>query len=350
MQQKTEDRGVKRDTQFVLNYHKHPNTGGVGHVSMTGFYNGKEVKLSVYPTEDLSLLTPLAVVSMFVFPITADNHTSSSKTDSPIHASYDITNMVSNPGEALDEMEKIGELIASGRASFSLTPNLLTQSLTALLNKNSSTSNMLLGMKVLDRRVIEAEVDKVTVVNCAESISRVLEKGGIERPSGLMGYATPSGINEFFASNPLSSEPLMLLEGQMLVEDTDTAPLQSQMSLTKPELGFFSSLFQSVKDFFHNPLVSTASTELKDEGSDAAHDWSTRGILSGLELKDTDIVLAASSETKEPASREEATSSPRASEYSESFFAASTDTILVTAQNENESDLDYCSRVDAMIN
>ena len=50
------------------------------------------------------------------------------------------------------------------------------------MNKNTSTSNMLLGLKTLDRDRVNAELATVDVVNCADSTRRVLKKAGIELP------------------------------------------------------------------------------------------------------------------------------------------------------------------------
>ncbi|KTD78822.1 hypothetical protein [Legionella waltersii] len=342
MQHKTEVVVVETSSKLVINYHKHPEVGGVGHVSLEVTHQGKTTVLSVYPTEDLTPTTPIAVTSMYVFPTKAVNHTSPSKSDSPIFASYDITEQVQDMDAVFAKAQELCEIIESGRAAFTLTPSQVTHTATAVLNSNTSTTNMMLGLKVMDRDLIDNEVDKVTVINCAEAISRVLEAGGIERPEGLLSFPTPSRINSYFAAMYNQTE-VTEPEPELILEDPDAAPIQSQTQSTEEEPGLLRSMYNSVCSFFSSKGSHTSGQSNDDTTSydqdGASHQSSSTSEPERVEQSD------------ETPSREEDTSSPRASESSDSFFSSSNeDTSSVAAKKEDESDLDYCSRTDAMVN
>jgi hypothetical protein len=344
MQHKVDVVVVETSSKLVINYHKHPEVGGVGHVSLEVTHQGKTAILSVYPSEDLTPVTPIAITTMYVFPTKAVNHTTPSTSDSPIFATYDVTAQVQNMDAVLAKALELHETIESGRAAFTLTPGQVTHTATAILNPNSSTTNMLMGLKVMDRGLIENEIDKVTVINCAEAISRVLEAGGIERPEGMLSFATPSGINSHFASMFEKSAETEA-EPELILEDPDKAPVQSQMQSTEEEPGLLRSMYNSVCSFFTSN-GSKSSGASRDETTSYEQDESSHQSSSTAEPDS-----AKSAQGEETPSREEDTSSPRASESSDSFFASSNeDTSSVTAQKDDESDLDYCSRTDAMVN
>ena len=75
---------------------------------------GKRSSLVFYPSEKLSAATPIAVTSMYVFPSAAVNHIEPSENDSPVFASYDITDKVTNKDAALEEMLALNKSIAAG--------------------------------------------------------------------------------------------------------------------------------------------------------------------------------------------------------------------------------------------
>ncbi|KTC86151.1 MULTISPECIES: hypothetical protein [Legionella] len=339
-----------KGTKFVLNYHLHVNQGGVGHVSLTGTHNGETVNLSVYPSEKLSVATPVVVSSMYVFPSLAENHDTPRKGDSPIYASYDITDLLPNKAAALEEMKEISRRIDSGHATFSITPNFVTQTTSAVFNPNSSTSNMMLGFKTFERDKIEKEIDKIQTLNCAEATSRVLKKGGMERPPGLLSYATPSGIHEFFESK---------------MKEAENAELeQSQESSTEVETGFMRSFFGKVKDFFSpqetQPSETVEEYPMSTNDSTSYQDWSSETVE--LSSKDEEpeseasatgsseytfddfadeVAVELSSNDEEP---EKEASSQRASESTSSFFAQG------AGSRTLESDEAYTSRIDAIFN
>ncbi|HAT8179211.1 TPA: hypothetical protein JA361_06990 [Legionella pneumophila] len=340
MQQKIELVVGEQTSKFVINYHKHPEVGGVGHVSMEITHKGQSVILSVYPSEEISLATPIVIVSMYVFPSKAVNHTTPQKTDSPIYASYNITEQVENMDAAFEKAKELIEIIESGRAAFTLTPSRLTHIATVVMNSNSSNSNLLWGLRFMDRELIDNEFDSVDVINCAEAISRVIKAGGIERPEGMLPFQTPSSINSYFASMSKSSE------------NSEADPEQSQKKSAVEAPGFFRSMFNSVCGFF-TPKGTQSSKDLRNETTSFEQDSFALYSSSGSSRNEPEKVeqeVEKPSPGKETQSREADTSSPRASECSESFFAQSfNDTSSVIAKKDDESDLDYCSRIDAMI-
>ncbi|RUR28679.1 hypothetical protein [Legionella qingyii] len=351
MQTKNEIESVQTTSKIVVNYHKHPEVGGTGHVSIEATHEGRTRVISVYPNDKLSVLTPLAISSMYVFPTKAVNHSSPSSSDSPIHATYDITDKIENMNAAMEEIENLYELMNSGRASFSLTPCSITQTTTAILNSNTSTTNMLLGLKVCDRNLMESEISTVEVINCAEAVSRILEAGGMKRPSGIMSFPTPSSINSHFASLCENIAKRDSAKEQSL-ECIEEAPEQSQTISTEENPGLFTRMFNSVIGFF-TPNETQYSTEpTAQSSSNYNYDWSSHhsGFTDEPEKVEVEVQVEISSTEQESTSdlefRNEDRTSPKASECSESFFS----TESITAQREEESDLDYCSRYDSMVN
>lgn len=347
MQKKIEIEVVETTSKVVLNYHKHPEVGGTGHVSIEATCDGKKYVISVYPSTDLSPLTPLAVTSMYIFPTKAVNHSSPSHTDSPIHASYDLTDEIADINAVIEEMSKLHEVMDSGRASFSLTPGCVTKTAAAILNCNASTTNMMLGLKMYDRSLIDSEIAQVEVINCAEAVSRILEAGGIKRPEGILSFAAPSSINSHFASRFKETEGTDTATEQS-PEPSETVPEQSQPSPTAEEPGFLRGIYNSFVSFF-TPKETYSSTEPTKQSSNSYdYDWPSYDSSPSEESAKVETQVETPSRdevTPSPASRDEDTSS-RASECSESFFSSE----QVTAQREEESDLDYCSRYDAMVN
>ncbi|WP_392537968.1 hypothetical protein [Legionella sp. 227] len=338
MQKKIELEVVQTASKVVLNYHKHPEVGGTGHVSIEATHEGKKHVISVYPSAELSAFTPLAISSMYVFPTKAVNHSTPSTSDSPVHASYDITDQIKDMDAVIEKIDELNELMNSGRASFSLTPGSVTKAATAVFNNNSSTSNMLLGLKMLDRDIIESEIAKVDVINCAEAVSRILEAGGMKRPEGIMSFAAPASINSHFASQFKKTE------------DTVTATEQSKTTATEEAPGLLRSMFNSVRDFFTWKETSeeTQSHTQPIQQSSSSHDddWPTYDSGSVEEPEKVDAPVEISSPEDEPTSRSEDTPSSRPSECSDSFFSSEP----ITAQKDDESDLDYCSRYESMVN
>jgi hypothetical protein len=350
MQQKIDVIIVQTSSKLVINYHKHPEVGGVGHVSLEVTHQGKTAILSVYPSEELSPVTPIAVTTMYVFPTKAVNHISPLKSDSPVYATYDITDQVQDMDAVLKKALELHETIESGRAAFTLTPGNLTHTATAVMNPNSSTLNMLLGLKLMDRELIENEFDKVTVINCAEAISRVLEAGGIERPEGMLSFPTPSGINKHFAALLNKTESMEIAQEQAPDSTEEVAPKQSQTKSTEEAPGLLRSMYNSVCNFF-TPRESHSSRGASDETPSYEHDGFAYYSSSNTEPERTEQTVEKTAPGEETPSREVDTSSPKASESSDSFFASSNnDTSSVIAQKDDESDLNYCSRTDAMIN
>ncbi|HHT0591813.1 TPA: hypothetical protein ACTXXA_000767 [Legionella anisa] len=374
-------------SKFVLNYHRHPNLGGVGHISMSGTHNGESVCISIYPSEDLSILTPIVITSMFVFPSPAVNHTVQHESDSPIHASYDITDLIENKDAALEEMKNLHSLMESGKAAFSLMPNSVTKTTSALLNRNCSTFNMMTGLKLLDREITSQEVEKVHVINCAEGISRVLERGGMTRPSGIFSYATPSGINAFFESiyvertgsilsicdlteqsepNPTKKDSDAPDQSQSNPDKVDSS-LQSSIQVysTQEEPSLFSSFFSKVRDlFFSSPAVQPSRKSESSFSGWSSYDSNYAEVTLEISSNSVSTVketysievsesLISSYETQSVMQQreEEPESSVRISESSLSFFEqGSSDTQSVLQQRDEESDVSYLQRMDAMVN
>ncbi|MCW8443706.1 hypothetical protein OQJ05_06550 [Fluoribacter gormanii] len=339
----------KTTSKVVVNYHKHPEVGGTGHVSIEATHEGKTRLISVYPNDKLSPLTPLSISSMYVFPTKAVNHSSQSSSDSPIHATYDITDKIENMDAAMEEMDNLHELMNSGRASFSLTPCSMTQTTTAILNSNTSTSNMLLGLKVFDRALIDSEISTVVVINCAEAVSRILEAGGMKRPDGILSFPTPSSINSHFASLCENIAKTDSTKEQSL-ECIETVPEQTQAISTEENPGLFTRMFNSLIGFF-TPQEAQSSTDPTTKCfSNYNHDWPSHHSEFTDEPEKVEVQIEISSTEQELVSgfecRNEDRASPKASECSDSFFSNEP----VTAQREEESDLDYCSRYDSIVN
>jgi len=338
MHEKIELEVDQTSSKVVINYHKHPEVGGTGHVSVEATHEGKKHVISVYPSQELSPFTPLVISSMYIFPTKAVNHSSPSTSDSPVYASYDITDQIEDMGAVIEKIDELNELMNSGRASFSLAPGSVTKAATALLNINSSTSSMLLGLKMLDREIIESEIDKVDVINCAEAVSRILEAGGIKRPEGIMSFPAPSCINSHFAAQFNKTE------------DAVTATEQSKTSSTEEAPGLLRSMFNSVRNFFTWPATSEETPSntrpIQQSSSSYDYDWSTYDSRSVEEPEQVDAPVEIHSPAAEPTSRSDDPPSSRPSECSESFFSSEP----ITTQRDDESDLDYCSRYESMVN
>lgn len=182
-----------------VNYHKHPEFGGMGHVSIQSKRNGEEASLSVYPNPSI-LSTPFSVLSFFSFPTKAENKTISSDHPecSPIVASYEILSDINNHEDAHNKIKELSQDIQSGKTGFSITPNTTTRVFHALTSPNVSASSIILGMRIMDREIISREVDNAELTNCAHSVNQVLAAGGYTKTNGLFGYPTPSGVNALF--------------------------------------------------------------------------------------------------------------------------------------------------------
>ncbi|VEB35246.1 hypothetical protein [Legionella cherrii] len=76
MHEKIELEVDQTSSKVVINYHKHPEVGGTGHVSIEATHEGKKHVISVYPSQELSPFTPLVISSMYIFPTKAVNHSS----------------------------------------------------------------------------------------------------------------------------------------------------------------------------------------------------------------------------------------------------------------------------------
>ncbi|TAL63946.1 MAG: hypothetical protein EPN84_04320, partial [Legionella sp.] len=190
MKEKTE----KSLTRIILNYHLHPNVGGVGHISIDAINNGQPVKLSVYPSEQLSMLTPITVTSAYLFPALAKNHLDSHEGDSPIFASFDITDKIIHKEAFFAELHKMRTYVDSGEAAFSLIPNPRTQILFALFSKKSAL-NLVRGFKTLDHDTMNEELTKFPVYNCSSTAADLLKIGGIELTQTFFaGYHSPTSI------------------------------------------------------------------------------------------------------------------------------------------------------------
>lgn len=186
---------------FTLNYHKHPEIGGVGHISLVGKSDNEEVKISVHPDSGLSIWTPLHVASGCVFPMKAVNVNEHREGDSPVHATYDITKQMRHPQAAFDEMKKLDKSIATGTTGYSLLPSYFTKSLHVLLSPQSNIADLFLGYKMMDREIIDNEMGKFGVTNCSESVYGILSKGGIEsKPTTTFSFIRPVEFNEFAQS------------------------------------------------------------------------------------------------------------------------------------------------------
>lgn len=305
----------KKSSQFLLHYHKHPNHGGVGHISIEATHNDETAKLSIYPDSELSVFTPILIMSMFIFPSRAVNKESLPEDGSPIHATHDITDQVENKNGAFERIKEYEQAINKGVVAFSLTPNTMTHLLAVFLNPQTSFANIHYGFKTFDRDKVDTEMNRVQITNCADSASSVLKAAGISSPPSILSYATPTGINRVFDLSPCSG-------------DTNTPPEQKDKTSSNSEsLGFFSKLSITFRDFFNtksvdeSPISSTSNSE-------------------GCSAHESD---------KESHERAEA-SSPNTSESSFSFFATSNDDkASCLTRNEGEEDLSYVQRMDALV-
>jgi hypothetical protein len=201
MQQQYTEIQQNTPVSFVINYHKHPEIGGTGHISMIGVKGSETVELSIYPKPS-SFQLPLAVGSFYIFPSNATNY--SIKTDqeghSPIAESYTIPpESIPNPHQAFEQLKQIRKSVESGHTGFSLTRNFLTEAIFKLTSPKVSATNIHIGYKMLNREAINGETKNANVTNCAESATQVLQAGGIPIPKSACTFSnpTPSGISDF---------------------------------------------------------------------------------------------------------------------------------------------------------
>lgn len=191
-----------------MNHHKHPEAGGMGHVSLHAKRGDETIELSVYPdVERPSLLHPLAFLTFYLFPVKATHHPiSHSNGDndfSPVTDSHKIPpELMSNPHEAYELMKQTRESLDAGNTGFSIMPNTSTAALYAFFSNQVNISKIHTGLKTFDRETIDDEVNKTKVTNCSESVHQILKVGGIEKPADLISYHTPSGTHQFFESDP----------------------------------------------------------------------------------------------------------------------------------------------------
>ncbi|STY29686.1 Uncharacterised protein [Legionella wadsworthii] len=241
---------------FTLNYHKHDEVGGVGHISLAGKCGDEKAKISVHPSSDISVWTPLQVVSACVFPSKAVNVNEHREGDSPIHASYDITNQMSNPKAAFDEIVKLNKSIETGTTGYSLLPGYLTKSIHVLLSSQSSTSNLFLGYKMMDREKVNSEMSKYGVTNCSESVYSILRKGGMEgKPSTTCSFIRPTAFNEFAQNLCISNESVMPQNSIKSSSDTIDSEVHEPVSVSS--VAFFSTARHTHRP--HAPQQSRSS-------------------------------------------------------------------------------------------
>ncbi|WP_367607652.1 hypothetical protein [Legionella sp. W05-934-2] len=359
---KVEVEVTRTSSKLILNYHKHPEVGGVGHVSIECTHNEETVKLSVYPQSDLSPFTPLAIASFNIFPIMAVNHPNIQKSDSPIHASYDLSEMVINMEAAMEEIKLLNEKMESGNAHFSLTPNVVTQGTATILNKNTSTARILLGMKTYDKELIEEEREKVEVINCAESICRVLEAAGIKRPKGILSYPTPSGINTHFAAimandqttekAPEQSQPSETKAEPTLIQNAETmvaAKEESKTTATKEEPSLLGSIYNNICSAFSfftsQSIMSVTATSAYEISHNDDTDWRSN---------DSDYSTSSDSDyywNSDNSSTTQATETSTDTSNVDTSYSSSTSTSeSFISQRTEEDDSAYLTRMDNMIN
>jgi hypothetical protein len=111
-------------------------------------------------------------VTAFVFPTKAINH--EVKAEEPVHNSFNISKQMKYPREAYEELKSIRQSIDEGYVSYSYTPNVLTRSLHTIFSPKVSHMNIMRGFKTYDRGVIDGEMKKVSITNCAHSARRVI--------------------------------------------------------------------------------------------------------------------------------------------------------------------------------
>jgi hypothetical protein len=185
---------------FTVNYHKHPEVGGTGHISIEARRNNETVELSVYPNPS-PIHLPFAIASFYIIPSPAIHHPINQNQEghSPIAESYHIpSENIPYPNEAFEKLKEIRNSVDSGNTGFSLARNFLTEAIHMILSPKVSAANIHIGNRVLDRDIIDKEKAKVTLTNCADSAAEILEAGGIKIPDSarILSHPTPAGISQ----------------------------------------------------------------------------------------------------------------------------------------------------------